>query len=59
MLLLELAPESIPVDNKVQGIEPIDSKYKVKRVLSVRKGKKKNKLKYLIKWKGYDYTENT
>lgn len=57
--LLEPAPATIPVAKGVPGIELAEGHYVVERIMTSRYNKKKNRMEYLVKWKGYDDTENT
>jgi hypothetical protein len=55
--LIEPAPDSVPVQTKAEGRNEDEKHYEVEKILAVRITG--NRPYYLIKWKGYDTSENT
>jgi hypothetical protein len=58
VLLLEKAPDDTKTpDNMELNKNTVKEEYKVKRILQIKKFS--GQTKYLIKWKGYNTSENT
>jgi hypothetical protein len=58
ILLLEKAPDNAKIpDNMELNKNTTKEKYEVKRILQIKKFSRRTK--YLIKWKGYNTSENT
>jgi hypothetical protein len=58
VLLLEKAPDNAETPDNVElNKNTTEKEYKVKRILQMKKFS--GRTKYLVKWKGYNTSENT